>query len=40
MRGYVVMLPLAVCCLKAARFSKATESILREYCNKLRRDLS
>jgi len=40
MIGYVVLLPLAVCCLKAARFSHATESVLREYCQKLRQDLS
>ncbi|MEA2339115.1 MAG: hypothetical protein QOE82_3122 [Thermoanaerobaculia bacterium] len=37
---YVALLPLAVCCRKAARFSHATESVLREYCLKLRRDLS
>jgi hypothetical protein len=39
MVGYVVMIPLALCCLKASRFSRATESVLREYCIKLLNDL-
>jgi hypothetical protein len=40
MAGYVMLIPLAVCCLKASRFSRATESVLREYCVKLFEDLA
>lgn len=35
----VLLLPLALCCRKASRFSRATEAVLREYGVKLMADL-
>jgi hypothetical protein len=35
----VCFIPLAVCCTRARRYSTATQTVLREYGNKLREDL-
>jgi hypothetical protein len=37
---FICLIPLALCCQKSRDFSSATEAVLREYCDKLFRDMS